>query len=392
MRLALRPLAVGSLIVAVAANVATSLAACSNAASTDCQETVASPIVANDIYGQSLPADTLALTFDDGPGPRTEELADFLTANGIRATFFMVGKNAVQYPALLAKLKANGHLVANHTQNHNDLTTMVNGANGPANVVNELSLNDAILAPNVDQNHFLFRAPYFAYNANVYAAIHASAMDKYVGPVRADIGTYTSYPNGATPNPEVPANALTAADWDCWQTGQRVGDKTTWTTQQCANIYLKEIRAQRRGIILMHDIWDGTIAPSSAQSNTIDLVKTIVPVLLAENFKFVRADEVPDIAAFFPKPPVDAGVDAADAAKDVGPDVVDAGNAGGDGSADGGLALDASTDGASDATVSDGGRADATVATDASTDGGTFVPDAGESNPPPKPAADAGCK
>jgi peptidoglycan/xylan/chitin deacetylase (PgdA/CDA1 family) len=392
MRLALRPVALWSLAILAAANAAATLAACSNTSS-NCPETTSAAVVANDIYGQSLPADTLALTFDDGPGPRTEELADYLTAKGIKATFFMVGKNAVNYPALLAKLKANGHLVANHTQNHNDLTTMVNGANGPANVVNELTLNDNILAANVDQNHFLFRAPYFAYNANVYAAIHASPMDKYVGPVRADMGTYTSYPNGANPNPEVPANAVTAADWDCWQTGQRAGDKTTWTTQQCADIYLKEIRAQRRGIILMHDIWDGSIAPSSAQSNTIDLVKTIVPILQAENFKFVRADEVPDIAAYFPKPPVDAGVDAA---KDAGPDASDAGpDAARDAAADGGA--DGATDGAADATVADAGHADAavdaTLPVDAAppTDGGTFVPDAGESNPPPKPV-DAGCK
>ncbi len=388
MRLALRPLALCSLAILAAANAAAALAACSDS-STTCPETTSAAVVANDIYGQSLPADTLALTFDDGPGPRTEELADYLTAKGIRATFFMVGKNAVNYPALLAKLKANGHLVANHSQNHNNLTTVVNGANGAANVVSELSLNDDILAASVDQNHFLFRAPFFAYNANVYAAIHASPMDKYVGPVRADIGTFTSYPNGASPNPEVPANALTAADWDCWQTGQRAGDKTTWTTQQCANIYLKEIRSQRRGIILMHDIWDGTIAPSSAQSNTIDLVKAIVPVLQAENFQFVRADEVPDIAAYFPKPPVDAGVDAA---RDAGPDASDAGP---DAARD--AAVDAATDAASDATVSDAGpsdaAADATTTTDASppSDGGTFVPDAGESNPPPKPA-DAGCK
>jgi peptidoglycan/xylan/chitin deacetylase (PgdA/CDA1 family) len=388
MRLALRPFALCSLAILAAANAAVALAACSDSSST-CPETTSAAVVANDIYGQSLPADTLALTFDDGPGPRTEELADFLTAKGIKATFFMVGKNAANYPALLAKLKANGHLVANHTQNHNDLTTVVNGANGPANVVNELTLNDNILAANVDQNHFLFRAPYFAYNANVYAAIHASPMDKYVGPVRADIGTFTSYPNGASPNPEVPANAVTAADWDCWQTGQRPGDKTTWTTQQCVNIYLKEIRAQRRGIILMHDIWDGTIAPSSPQSNTIDLVKALVPVLQAENFKFVRADEVPDIAAYFPKPPVDAGVDAA---RDAGPDASDAGL---DAARD--AALDGASDAAADATVSDAGpadaAADATVAADASppTDGGTFVPDAGESNPGPKPA-DAGCK
>src|SRR4051812_18893531 len=48
----------------------------------------------NQLTGSELPNKTIALTFDDGPGPRTEELATFLAAKGIHATFFINGKNA----------------------------------------------------------------------------------------------------------------------------------------------------------------------------------------------------------------------------------------------------------------------------------------------------------
>ena len=40
----------------------------------------------------------LSLTLDDGPGPRTVELAEWLAENNVPATFFMVGKNAKANP------------------------------------------------------------------------------------------------------------------------------------------------------------------------------------------------------------------------------------------------------------------------------------------------------
>lgn len=59
------------------------------------------------------------LTFDDGPIPEaTPFILDTLERYGARATFFMVGDNAVKYPHLLQEVKARGHRVGNHTYNH----------------------------------------------------------------------------------------------------------------------------------------------------------------------------------------------------------------------------------------------------------------------------------
>src|SRR5690242_6866205 len=44
------------------------------------------------LNGNELPDKTISLTFDDGPGPRTKELADYLGAEGVPATFFINGK------------------------------------------------------------------------------------------------------------------------------------------------------------------------------------------------------------------------------------------------------------------------------------------------------------
>ena len=59
------------------------------------------------------------LTFDDGPIPEaTPFILDTLARYGAKATFFMVGENARKYPHLLAEVKARGHRIGNHTNNH----------------------------------------------------------------------------------------------------------------------------------------------------------------------------------------------------------------------------------------------------------------------------------
>jgi peptidoglycan-N-acetylglucosamine deacetylase len=61
----------------------------------------------------------VALTFDDGPDPvDTPKLLDMLREKGVKATFFVVGKRADQYPEIVRRTWAEGHLVANHTWSH----------------------------------------------------------------------------------------------------------------------------------------------------------------------------------------------------------------------------------------------------------------------------------
>jgi peptidoglycan/xylan/chitin deacetylase (PgdA/CDA1 family) len=67
-------------------------------------------------------AGCVALTFDDGPDPiYTPKLLDLLREKDVKATFFVVGKRADQYPEIVRRTWAEGHLVANHTWSHNSL-------------------------------------------------------------------------------------------------------------------------------------------------------------------------------------------------------------------------------------------------------------------------------
>src|SRR5450432_666000 len=52
----------------------------------------------------------IALTFDDGPhATLTPKLLDLLKERNIKATFFVIGKNAAEYPDILKRTAAEGH-------------------------------------------------------------------------------------------------------------------------------------------------------------------------------------------------------------------------------------------------------------------------------------------
>lgn len=61
----------------------------------------------------------VALTLDDGPDPRlTPEVAAILERCGVPGTFFCVGSAARRHPELVRRLHQGGHLLANHSHEH----------------------------------------------------------------------------------------------------------------------------------------------------------------------------------------------------------------------------------------------------------------------------------
>jgi peptidoglycan-N-acetylglucosamine deacetylase len=72
-------------------------------------------------YEETLPLDDheVVLTFDDGPlPPNTKKVLDILAAQCVKATFFLVGKMATEFPSLVRRELAEGHTLATHTQTH----------------------------------------------------------------------------------------------------------------------------------------------------------------------------------------------------------------------------------------------------------------------------------
>ncbi|MEA3230757.1 MAG: polysaccharide deacetylase family protein [Thermodesulfobacteriota bacterium] len=64
----------------------------------------------------------VALTFDDGPNPKTTpELLRLLKEYGAVATFFVVGEKAAAHPELIREILSQGHSIGNHSYRHDAL-------------------------------------------------------------------------------------------------------------------------------------------------------------------------------------------------------------------------------------------------------------------------------
>jgi peptidoglycan/xylan/chitin deacetylase (PgdA/CDA1 family) len=64
----------------------------------------------------------IALTFDDGPYPIfTPLLLDQLRALNVSATFFLIGRDAQQWPTLARRIASAGDEIGDHTYSHPDL-------------------------------------------------------------------------------------------------------------------------------------------------------------------------------------------------------------------------------------------------------------------------------
>jgi peptidoglycan/xylan/chitin deacetylase (PgdA/CDA1 family) len=89
------------------------------------------PRVGRKHFRATLPLEPreIVLTFDDGPWPgTTAAVLDALRKECVKATFFVIGRNAVAHPDLLRRELAEGHTVAHHTWSHPLLNRMAPSA------------------------------------------------------------------------------------------------------------------------------------------------------------------------------------------------------------------------------------------------------------------------
>lgn len=178
----------------------------------------------------------VALTFDDGPGPYTNQLLDYLSAYNAKATFYLVGSRVVQNTAVVSRMAREGHEIGNHSWNHADLTTL-SEQDIRAQIIRT---NESIrLATRNEVYPASFRPPYGAYNKRVI--------------------TGTGY------NPVM---------WDV--------DTLDWYYRNPERIVKLALTAKAGDIILLHDIH-----PTTVQS-----VPEILRQLTAKGFVFVTVGEL----------------------------------------------------------------------------------------------------
>jgi peptidoglycan/xylan/chitin deacetylase (PgdA/CDA1 family) len=221
--------------------------------------------------GEDLPEKHLCLTYDDGPGKDTLEIATFLNSQGVQATFFVVGKYGIEYDNILEQVASLGHLIANHTFEHPDLPYYLSKGGDVQNQI--LRTNAVIKKYNKNKTIFL-RSPFGKWSKEVANDLNSNLLTalNHIGPIDWDI-----------------------AGIDCyyWRKGISV--------EETVDKYISDIEEKKRGIVVMHDeIADMEFVQTKNQ--TLALTKQLIPILKSKGYKFVRLDEITSIKEDMARP------------------------------------------------------------------------------------------
>lgn len=115
----------------------------------------------------------VALTFDDGPGPMTEEFLQVLERAKARVTFFVIGDECEGYARQLTDMARFGHDVCGHGWSHTRFSQL-----GPGVLESELARTDALLPST--PGRWVVRPPYGTMTPKsllrTFRAGYASAM------------------------------------------------------------------------------------------------------------------------------------------------------------------------------------------------------------------------
>ena len=207
---------------------------------------------------------TLALTYDDGPGPWTMEIAEFLFKRGIPATFFMVGRQVVAHRDFVHNVQKFGHTIANHTYSHRDLTTLTAS---PRELIDEVLQADRCIQEYVGGNCCLLRPPFGKWNSQVADILNReSELHKYLGPVSWDINF---------------------GDYEIGSRSDRSRNAEPYTLKECCAAYMNSISEKRCGVVLLHD-WSADPGPRGDElrrnNRTLELTQWLVERLAGYSF------------------------------------------------------------------------------------------------------------
>ncbi len=201
----------------------------------------------NDIFWDvRIPEKALALTFDDGPHPIfTPQILDILEAHDAKATFFVVGKQAVKFPEIIKRIADGGNEIANHTYNH----PWVNHISDK-NLLAEIEKTHQLITEITGMEPVLFRPPGGYYNKRIVESVRQTNYKIILWSFTQDTKDWS--------NPGVSAIVSHVLD-----------------------------NAKSGDIIILHDF-------GGNRTQTIDALEIILPGLKEKGFEMVTVSELLD--------------------------------------------------------------------------------------------------
>ncbi|MBE6069207.1 MAG: polysaccharide deacetylase family sporulation protein PdaB [Clostridium lundense] len=122
------------------------------------------------IYSVDTQEKKVSITFDVNWGnDNTIEILDILDKYNVKATFFIIGNWAEDFPELTKEIYKRGHEIGNHSDTHPDFTQV-----SKDRIIKEISVADAKIMKITGQGTKLFRCPSGSYNDNALNAVKSA--------------------------------------------------------------------------------------------------------------------------------------------------------------------------------------------------------------------------
>lgn len=213
---------------------------------------------ADSVYEEKV----IYLTFDDGPSPCTDEILDILAQNGIKATFFVVGRgnDTPQGRAALQRIVQEGHTLGIHSYSHDYLQIYSSVESFLADFNEMFTYIQQVtgVAPTI------FRFP-------------GGSINEYNGGLYREIIS------------EMTRRGFTYFDWNLAARDAATG---ALTAEEISDNVLERSLSVMRGIVLLHD--------SSGKQTTVDALQDVITGLQEQGFTFAPlTNEVRPIRFFY---------------------------------------------------------------------------------------------
>ena len=199
---------------------------------------------------------TVALTFDDGPGPDDAALLQILVSRQVAATFFLTGAHSADQPARVRALAQAGQLVEDHSYDHR-YPREVRGGWTVAYLMDQMTRTNAVLTSQTSLPVCFFRPP----GGFEDGVLHAAS-----------------------------AEGMTAVLWSIDSSDWKQPDHVTPAATQAIVAAATNVGSQSHPIVLLHSAkasHEGGSRVSAFRGNSLAALPQIIDWYAAHGFQFV---------------------------------------------------------------------------------------------------------
>jgi peptidoglycan/xylan/chitin deacetylase (PgdA/CDA1 family) len=188
----------------------------------------------------------IALTFDDGPNePYTSQLLKILKRHQVHSTFFCCGACISRYPEMLCKIIEDGHILGNHSHDHNLLHYLK-----PKKYIEEVKKTNKLIHSITGITPSLYRSPWLFRTPSLLASVKSLSM--------------------------LPIWGIFGSELEVFQPSAESMAKRAFSL------------AKPGAILIFHD---GRESRGGNRQQTIDAINLLIPLLKKEGYTFVQVSK-----------------------------------------------------------------------------------------------------